>query len=268
MTDAPQKSVKGRFVAAVAISFLLVACTRTGDFGRPDRGIVGDKILPASGFVSTWSAGEPVSHFSLTDDEVTLRNLGWTLVVPAHAQDWLGFTKAELQRTQIVRRLDLLARPDRYWDFLSSTQYRSSETRYARLADDAAKDLAAIDPYFAQAQRVRLADRQRLGAALGLPDISPTELAAVHGRIAENQRQFAWVKRALLFRLYAYRYAVDRLAITTPSASQGDVTELLNLLEASIEEALEVDRRFAADPAGKFMGADTPVDLMVGISKA
>lgn len=232
-------------LVACLTALTLVGCAQQGDFGRQRANVINDEILPAVGFVSTYTAGEPVSHFNYTDDERTLRNLGWSLVVPTHSHDWIGRTAAELQRSQIIRRLDLVLSPERYSQMLSGQRYRSSDARYARIMDDAVKDMAAIEPYMAYAARVRLADEQRVNAALGLPDIGASELAAAHGRVAENQRQMAWVKRAMLFRLYAYRYAVDRLMIQTPSRLAGPTIERLNTLEALIEEALAVDMQHA-----------------------
>ncbi|MFN3224986.1 MAG: hypothetical protein ACE360_01890 [Hyphomicrobiales bacterium] len=230
-----------RACLAIACASALAGCAQTGDFGRQRPNVINDSLLPVLGMVSTYSAGEPVSHFNYTDDERTLRNLGWTLVVPTHAHDWIGRTAAELQRAEIVRRLDLVLSPERYSELLSGQRYGSSEARYARIMDDAVKDMAAIQPYMAYVTRVRIADEQRINAAIGLPDIGASELAAAHGRIAENQRQIAWVKRAMLFRLYAYRYAVDRLMIETPSRLAGQTIDRLNALEALIQDALAVD---------------------------
>lgn len=236
----------GRFISSKALvasacALTLVGCAQTGDFGRQRPNVINDSILPMVGMVSTYTAGEPVSHFNYTDDERTLRNLGWTLVVPTHAHDWIGRTAAELQRAEIVRRMDLVLSPERYSAMLSGQRYQSSEARYTRIMDDAIKDMAAIDPYMVYVARVRIADEQRVNAAFGLPDIGASELTAAHGRVAENQRQMAWVKRAMLFRLYAYRYAVDRLMIQTPSRLAGQTIERLNALEAMIQNALEVD---------------------------
>jgi hypothetical protein len=96
------------------------------------------------------------------------------------------------------------------------------------------------------------------------PTSAPHELTAAHGRIAENQRQMAWVKRAMLFRLYAYRYAVDRLMIQTPSRLAGQTIDRLNALEAADPER----------PGGGF-GAGAPishpgqrVDLLEIVAKA
>ena len=234
----------GRLIAALvatAATLATAGCAQNGDFGRQRPTVINDRILPVVGMVSTFTAGEHVSLYNYTDDERTMRNLGWSLVVPTHAQDWLGRTAAELQRSNIIRRLDLVASPDRYAALLTGERYGSSDVRYARIMDDAAKDMAAIGPFMAYVARVREADEQRVNAAIGLPDISAYELTAAHARIAENQRQMAWVKRAMLFRLYAYRYAVDRLMIQTPSRLAGQTIERLNALEAAIMAALAVD---------------------------
>ena len=253
-----------RACLAALIALAVAGCAQRGDFGRQEPNIINDAFLPVVGYASTWSAGEEVSAFNYTDDELTLRDLGWSLVVPTHAEDWLGRTAAELQRTEIVRRLDLIASPSRYHDLLASRAYRSSDARYARIMDDAAKDMAAIEPYMAYAARVRIADDQRLRAAQALPDIGIGEMRATHGRIAENQRQMAWVKRAMLFRLYAYRYAVDRLMIETPSRDAGLAIRRLDALEAAIQGALavELERGALAGHPGE------AIDLMDIVTKA
>lgn len=253
---------------AMAAALSAAACSRPGDLGRERPNVINDQVLPVAGYWSTRFAREPVSHFNYTDDERLLRNLGWTLVAPAHAEDWLGRTAAQLQRAEIVRRLDLILPPERYAHLLSGANYRSSDVRYARLADDAAKDMAAIAPYFAVVQRVRDADRRRLAAVMALGDIEPGELTAAYGRISENQRQFAWVKRALLFRLYAYRYALDRLMIETPSSQADLVIERLHAFEVMILEALELDQRFAAGLDAPIASPSQPVDLMALVTKA
>lgn len=242
MTEPSAMSGVARPISAAitvfACALVLTGC-RTGDFGRERTNLIPETVLPVVGFVSTYTGGEPVSHFNYTNDEQTLRDLGWGMVVPTHAEDWIGRTAFELQRYEIIRRADLLLSPDRYHAILRSDRYASSDARYARIMDDAAADMAAIGPYFAYSQRVRLADDDRLAAAIALPDLTARELAATHGRIAENQRQRAWVKRALLFRLYAYRNAVDRLMIETPSHLAGTTIARLDALEAMILQAIE-----------------------------
>lgn len=228
-------------LVAVASALTLAGCAQSGDFGRQRPNVISDHLLPIAGIASTALTGEGTSYFDYTDDERTLRNLGWSLVVPTHAEDWIGRTSAQLQSAEIARRLDLHLSPSMYSLLLSTARYRSSDVRYARIMDDAAKDMAAIVPYAVYARRVRLADEQRLRAADALPDIHPVEYEATIGRVAQNERQIAWVKRALLFRLYSYRYAVDRLMIQTPSRLAGQTIERLNLLEETILTAIEAD---------------------------
>lgn len=252
-----------RLCIVAACALTLTACSRTGDLGREQPNLLTTAIMPAIGYSSTYSAGEPVSHFDYTNDERTLRDVGWRLVVPNHSIDWLGRGHAQLQRAQIARRLDLRESPSRYSQILNLQRYGSSDARYSRIMDDAAADMASIAPYMAYARRVQNADEQRLNATMGLPDITVTELGAAHGRIAENQRQIAWVKRALLFRLYAYRYAVDRLMIRTPSHLAGETIARLDVLEAMILEALAVDTGLAP-----ISGPDQVVDLMEIVTKA
>lgn len=252
----------------LAVVLLFAGCARTGDFGRAQPNVISDRVLPLVGMLSTHSAGEPISRFNYTNDEQTLRNLGWTLVMPSHAEDWLGRTAGELQRLEIARRLDLEASPDRYSRLLSSARYRSSDARYARIMDDAAKDMAAIDPYFAFVRAVRSADRDRLAAAASLPDIRPTELTDAHGRVAENQRQIAWVKRAILFRIYAYRYAVDRLMIQTPSPMAQATIERINALEALALEVLQDDAQNSQLQYEPIQSPGQAVDLMELVRKA
>lgn len=245
------------------LALLISGCARTGDLGRDRPNLLTGTIMPAIGYSSTYSAGEPVSHFDLTDDERALRNVAWSIVRPNHAWDWLGEGHAQLQRAQIARRMDLRQSPEHYSMLLNLERYRSSDARYARIMDDAAKDMASIAPFMAYAQAVTAADEQRLQASLGLPDITVTEMGAAHGRIAENERQIAWVKRALLFRLYAYRYAVDRLMIRTPSPLAQDTIYLLDAMEAMIEEALAVPLHVAPIQSPQQM-----VDLMEIVRKA
>lgn len=257
------KTQRMRTASALLICGVALAGCRTGDLGREQPNLFNETVLPAVGFISTYSAGEPASHFNYTNDELTLRDLGWGMVVPTHAEDWFGRTAAELQRYDIIRRADLMLSPDRYHAILRSDRYASSDARYSRIMDDAAADMAAIGPYFSFSQRVRLADDDRLVAAMALPDITASELAAAHGRIAENQRQRAWVKRSLLFRLYAYRNAVDRLMIETPSHLAGTTIALLDALEAMIMQAMALE--------GQDVAIDHPgqrVDLLELVVKA
>ena len=240
---------------------MLAGCLRpTGDFGRARPSFINDRILPVAGRQVVGLNREPQSSFPYTDEEEELRDLSWYLVAPAHGRDWIGMSAAELQRTEITVRADLRLAPERYSALLLSDRYRSSEARYRRIMDDAANDMAAIGGFFARAADVAAADEARLAAAMALPDIGVSELDDTHGRIAENERLVAWVTRAVWFRLYAYRYALDRLMIATPSASAEAVRDRLDALEAEI--------RAATGRPPMVITAEEPVDLMEIVRKA
>ncbi|MDJ0931815.1 hypothetical protein [Breoghania sp.] len=72
-------------------------------------------------------------------------------------------------------------------------------------------------PFCRLATEVEDADTEHLNATNRRPDLKPEEYAAAVGRVNENREIVSWVKRALAFRLAAYRYAIDRLEIETPS---------------------------------------------------
>ncbi len=236
-------SIQARWSHLVGILVLMLAvsgCAHRGDFGRERPNAFTDTLL-AVGMVSTHGYNQDIWDFALTDDERTMRDLGWTLMVPTHTEDWIGYTLAMVQNADLDEQFNLEDDPGRYSMMLSGTRYRSSDARYARIQDDAAKDMAAIGPFMTLAQEVRVADQQRIIAAQSLPDITPDEMSATYYRVASNHRHIERVKRAIQFRLYAYRYAVDRLMIQTPSRQANATIERLHALEVVIENALESD---------------------------
>ncbi|WP_293724290.1 hypothetical protein [Stappia sp.] len=201
----------------VLVTALAAACQRpTGDFGRAAPSVIHDKVMPAAGAELAANRGEPVSRFNLTDDERELRDRGWTLIRPPSSQDWIEGTRTELMRTRILPEAGS-ADPGRYYAYLSSDRYRSSEARYDRVAADALADAALVEPFCEVAERVSAADTERL-RALGRRDISSEEdLAGAQARVWENRRYIDWAGQALRYRLVSYREAIDKLEIETPS---------------------------------------------------
>jgi hypothetical protein len=223
------------FFPFVLIGVALIGCARpTGDFGRPQPSVIHDTLLPSLGKASLRAREEPASFYNLTDHEKILRDRGWRLIVPPHAHDWYGANVAEWQRVGLTPRADMTLKPERYAQYLSSQAFRSSETRYRRIADDAQKDMLSLPDFFAVVDRVARDDTARLEAARAIPDLQPSELKNIYDRISENQFYVAWVKRSLYFRLYAYRYALDRLLIETPSPQAAQVKLTLDQLDSEI----------------------------------
>ncbi len=210
-----------RFAGLAAVCLALAACQRpTGDFGRAAPSVVHDKIMPLAGDELAAERGEPVSKFNLTDDERELRDRAWTLIRPPASKDWIEGTRTELIRTRIIPEIGGQADPDRYYAYLRSDRYSSSQVRYDRVAADANADAALIDPFCRVVARVDAADQERL-RALGRRDLSTQEeLAGAQARVWENRRYIDWAVQALRHRLTAYRQAIDSLEIETPSSDK------------------------------------------------
>lgn len=215
----------GRALAGVLLvactGLTLAACQRpTGDFGRAAPSVIHDRLMPEAGAELAVSRGEPMSRFNLTDDEREMRDRGWTLIRPPASEDWIEGTRVELIRTRILPETASKLDPDRYYSYLRSDRYRSSEVRYDKVAADARADAALVPPFCEVATRVMKADVERL-RALGRRDISTKEeLAGAQARVWENRRYVDWASQALRYRLVSYRTAIDALEIETPSHSK------------------------------------------------
>lgn len=200
---------------------LLVACSRpTGDFDRAAPSFVHDEILPVIGQNAALNRKEPVSNFNLTNDEELLRDRGWTLIRPPATQDWIEGSRVELERTRILPEADRALDPSRYYAFLATDHYRSSDARYERVAVDALADADSVLPFCEVAERVGAADEERL-RALGRRSITTQEeLEGAQARVWENQRYVDWAMLSLRYRLKSYRHAIDALEIETPSKAK------------------------------------------------
>ena len=214
---APVSSLAGA-VLAVLLAGLVAGCARpTGDFGRARPDLIHDELLPEAGRMAANMRGEPTSTFNLTDLEQELRNRAWALISPASSKDWVDAAATEGQRTRLIKPIDDKLDPRVYYLYLRSDKFRSSETRYERVIADITSDTELVRPFCQLAAEVEDTDVDRLNAMNRRPDLKPEEYSAAVGRVNENRRLIAWVKRALGFRLGAYRYAIDRLEIETPS---------------------------------------------------
>lgn len=204
--------------SACLCAVALAACQRpTGDFGRPTPSVIHDTLMPQVGSELAVARGEPMSRFNLTDDEREMRDRGWTLIRPPATEDWIEGTRTELIRTRILPETANKLDPDRYYSYLRSDKYRSSEVRYDKVAADALSDAELVPPFCEVATRVMAADEERL-RALGRRDISTKEeLAGAQARVWENRRYVDWASQALRYRLVSYRNAIDALEIETPS---------------------------------------------------
>ena len=232
-------SASRKILCALALPLVLAACGReTGDFGRAAHTPWNDQLRPGAGdFIARHGRGELVSDFNRTDREGTLRDRAWSLVSPPHAADWFGQTLVEAQRTRILPEIDSRFDPAGYYAYLRKDAFVSSEARWNRLVMDMRADTALVSPFWAEARRVREDDRLRLSASDGRNDLKPEELRDAYARIDENARVVDWVWRAMRFRLKAYRMAIDRMMVETPTDRLYEVNNTWNTLRAAIDAA-------------------------------
>ncbi|MCE1235076.1 MAG: hypothetical protein LWW93_01845 [Hyphomicrobiales bacterium] len=243
--------VERRPAALLLLALLLAGCAReTGDFGRAPRNALDDRAKPFAGdMIARHLRGELVSDFNRTDDENVLRDRSWSIVRAPHAEDWFGHLLVEGQRTRILPEIDSRFDPSGYYAYLRRDAFRSSEARWNRLFADMQADTELVGPFWGEARRVREGDRLRLSTLDGRRDVSAEELRDATARIDENARVVDWVWRALRFRLRAYRIAIDRMMVETPSDRLWEANQLWNAYRRAIEAA-EADF-----PAGVRRGA-------------
>ncbi len=244
-----------RIVAlALALPVLLAGCGRpTGDFGRAEPSVLHDRVMPAAGeLVAEWDRREVVSDFNRTDREGTLRDRAWALVRPPHVRDWFGATAVELERTRILPEIDYAFDPQGYYNYLRRDPFISSETRWNRAIADMRGDTGLIGPFWSEARRVRDDDALRLRALDERRGGAPEELRNAYARIDENARVVDWVWRSMRLRVAAYRDAIDRMMVETPSQRRLEAEAAWIELRGAIGRA-EADmpatpRRMAGSP--------------------
>jgi hypothetical protein len=199
-----------RFLVA-AMAAACAACVAKGDFGRPAPGL--------AEFELSFYAGSPdsESHLPYTDDERELRERAWAFLSPSGDGAALG--------------------PDRYAADLLAADYASSEARYARIEADIAADRTRIGPVLKLAAQVEKLDRARVGALSYVPEVAPREVGAAAARIDENRALIDRLHDAFGWRAAAYRMALERLAIATPSYAAARVEHRLIAFETYIHRS-------------------------------
>ncbi len=111
---------------------------------------------------------------------------------------------------------------------------RSTETYYNRLIDDIRNDIVRIPPFASTARIVTDMDHKRDKAVRYISNLSPGERANAAARIVENTLIVRWVHQSLMERTYAYRYALERLVISSPSRQAAEAERQLNLMRMRI----------------------------------
>jgi hypothetical protein len=242
-----------RLAGALVAAALVAACGRpSGDFGRAEPDVIHDSLMPAAGsLVADKLRHEPVSRFNGTDREALLRDRAYGLVMPPHVGDWIAESAVEWQRTRVLPAMDRRFDARTYYTFLRRDSFASSETRWSRLVADMAADRALVGPFWEVARAVIDDDRRRLQALDARHGGTAAELSDAYARIDENARVVDWVWRSLRLRAIAYRGAIERMAVETPSLRRGEADAAL----ADLERAIAVAESGATPPGRPAGGA-------------
>jgi hypothetical protein len=222
-------------VATLMGAMLLGGCALNGDFGRVRDELVTDDMHAWVGRDAARSIGVEPSEFRLTDNERRLRDLAYALIQPPYDRNrWDSvFAEYGLQGPPPGAPFD----PAAYWIRLDVVHRRSEVSSYAQVDADVRNDVVRTEPFFATAARVVDIDRRRadsLGFVAGSSGLSEAEADNAHRRINENTAVIAWVCRSLKEREMSYRFALERLVVSTPSSNAVAVERSLTLLESRI----------------------------------
>jgi hypothetical protein len=217
--------------ALLTTAILLGGCALNGDFDRPRPSLVSDDMHAWIGRDAVSGIGLPPSGFRLTDDERLLRDLAYPLIEPAYDRNrWYsvigeyGFAHRRPPQLPAIE-------PTAYWQRLNDIYRRSESSFYNQIVTDARNDVIRLDPFFAVAGRVADMDGKRVQSLGFVSGLSAAERDDAVRRNAENAAVVAWVCRTLQERVVSYRYALERLVISTPSSGAAEADRAIHLLQ-------------------------------------
>ncbi|WP_072345068.1 hypothetical protein [Devosia enhydra] len=228
----------GLVLALATASGALAQPRPLGDFGRPKPSVWHDEVLPALGSGRARLFGEGGSDLIVTDAEREMADRLWRYEISPHAADWVFDASAELRRVRIASsaraKLDL----SRYFNWLKSTGYASSGTRFRTVADHVRADIDLLPQAFAAICAVMELDAQRAYAAsqLAVADARLTRQVAL--RAQDNAIAITRFVALLEFRHASYLYALDRLLVESPDPSAREADGRIADLEIWVGEAL------------------------------
>ena len=217
---------------ALATLTLLAGCSANGDFGEIRPTLVRDDVHDWIGPAATAGRAGASSNFELTDDERALRDLAYPLIEPPYdRQQWYSIA-GEYGMFQNGRRVGFNRAA--YANHLLSESYRSPSARYEKLIDNIRDDTTRLPQFFETAGRVLDIDGKRRKSLAYVSALSESERVNALRRIEENARIVAMVRASLAERASSYRFALERLVISTPSQQAVEAERALNQLKAQI----------------------------------
>ena len=225
----------GRLPLLGAIPFLVLlltvsACARpVGDFGRAERNVINDQVMPAIG-----KRLRDGSKFNLADQEIEMRDRVWRYLIAPHATGWFGDVTVEFERTGIVPISSKPRGVNKYYDWLHRTGFASSRVRYTRIEEDVIADLGMMPSAFIAICAVIELDRQR-GVASNQLALEDEVSVNAHKRYDENRAIIAWFARSVVYRYQSYSFALDHLLVETPHEEAVSVNARLSDLAVWVE---------------------------------
>jgi hypothetical protein len=207
-----------------------------GDLGRVRPFFITDDMHAWIGAEAARSHGEPVSLYPLTDDERLLRDLAYPLIEPPYDRQRWYSVLGEYGISRVFHRDWWYFDPTAYGARLNWEPFRSATGRYQQLIEDVRNDVTRIDPFFTAARRVLDMDRKREKSLAYVTDLTEAELVNARARIVENILIVGWVHRSLTERCAAYRFALERLVIATPSPLAVEAERALTLMKVRIAQ--------------------------------
>lgn len=225
-------------LAGIRIAFCLpfIGCFNT-DFGRVRPTLRSDQMHSWMGPAVNNHYGYPASSFRLTEDEQMMRDLAFPLIAPQYDLNQWYSVLIQYGVGGPFQPNWWVYDPTTYAQVMFQEPARSTETYYNRLIEDIRNDIVRIPPFATVARRVTDMDRKREKSLQFVPDLTPDERANATARMMENSLIARWVHQSLMERSYGYRYALERLVISSPSAQAAEVERQLNMMGMRLSEA-------------------------------
>jgi len=233
-----------------AALFSLGGCgTPNSDFGQVRPLLARDDIHDWMGPAAVAQRGGVPSVYELTDDERALRDFAFPLIEPPYdRQRWDNVVhEYGLAGNNPPGAFDRTA----YAGHLLASDHRSPMALYSRLTDDIRNDITRMPQFFDIAARVVDVDAKRQKSLSFISELSPAERANALRRNRENALIIQWVRDSIGQRVASYRFALERLVITTPSQQAAQVELTLNQLAAANERY----RHGLPSPGARFVAA-------------
>lgn len=222
--------------ARIMLCVPFIGCFNT-DFGRVRPTLRSDEMHSWMGPAVNNHYGQPASAFRLTDDEKLMRDLGFPLIAPHYDLNRWYSVILEYGGNGFFQPNWWAYDPLNYTTAMFAEPTRSTATYYNRLIDDIRNDIVRIPPFATVARRVTDMDHKREKSLRYISNLTPIERANASARMLENSLIARWVHQSLMERAYAYRFALERLVISSPSSQAAEAERQLNLMSMRISEA-------------------------------